>query len=238
MSAPVIPLAPEASASKPRRRWRGLIWILLALVATAGIWLVWFSSVFAIRDVRVIGVTGSPAASVLASAAVPLGLPLAQLDADAATARIMMLPWVGAVEVRKGWPNSVILAVEPRAAVATQVGTGRGVDAGGVAFDSPVPLAKNLPTIEADGVGLVAAVTVWQSLPSTLLSKVIGVTASTRDDVVLELKSGAKVRWGSAGQGDLKAQVLAALLQRRAEVYDVSAPELPTTQQEKAGNPR
>jgi cell division protein FtsQ len=43
------------------------------------------------------------------------------------------------------------------------------------------------------------------------------------------------VLWGSAEQGELKAQVLAALLQRRAGVYDVSAPELPTTQQEKAG---
>ncbi|GDX31371.1 hypothetical protein LBMAG15_03050 [Actinomycetes bacterium] len=236
MSAPVIPLATPPRVGKPRRRLRGLILILLALLATAVIWLVWFSSVFAVRDVRVIGVTGSPAASVLASAAVPLGVPLAQLDADGATAAIMALPWVGAVEVRRGWPNEVILAVESRVAIATQKGTGRGVDAGGVAFDAPVQLASNLPIIEADGVGLVAAVTVWQGLPPGLLSKVVGVSASTRDDVVLELKSGSKVRWGSAEQGERKAQVLAALLQRRAEVYDVSAPELPTTQQEKTRN--
>ena len=160
---------------------------------------------------------------------------MARLDAGGATARIMLLPWVGSVEVRRGWPSDVILAVVPRIAIATQLGTGRGVDSSGLAFDAPGPLAENLPAIDADGVGLVAAVTVWQSLPAPLLAKVVGISASTRDDVELVLKSGAKVLWGSAEQGELKAQVLAALLQRRAGVYDVSAPELPTTQQEKAG---
>ena len=235
MSAPVIPLDVQARETKPRRRWRGLVFVMLALLATAAIWLVWFSSVFIVRDVRVIGVTGSPAATVLASAAVPLGVPMARLDAGGATARIMLLPWVGSVEVRRGWPSDVILAVVPRIAIATQLGTGRGVDSSGLAFDAPGPLAENLPAIDADGVGLVAAVTVWQSLPAPLLAKVVGISASTRDDVELVLKSGAKVLWGSAEQGEQKAQVLAALLQRRAGVYDVSAPELPTTQQEKAG---
>jgi cell division protein FtsQ len=77
-------------------------------------------------------------------------------------------------------------------------------------------------------------VTIWQSLPADLRGKIVGVSASTRDDVELVLKSGSKVRWGSSEQGALKAQVLSALLQRRAGFYDVSAPELPTTQQEKA----
>jgi cell division protein FtsQ len=235
MSAPVIPLDVQAREIKPSRRWRGLVFVMLALLATATIWLVWFSSVFVVRDVRVIGVTGSPAAKVLASAAVPLGVPMAQVDAGGATARIRLLPWVDSVEVRRGWPSDVILAVAPRIAIATQLGTGRGVDSSGVAFDAPEPLAKNLLAIDADGVGLVSAVSVWQSLPAPLLAKVVGISASTRDDVELVLKSGAKVRWGSAEQGELKAQVLAALLQRRAGFYDVSAPELPTTQQEKAG---
>lgn len=235
MSAPVIVLTNGASAKSPRRSWRGLLALVLVLIATAVVWLVWFSAVFAVRDVRVIGVTGSPATSVLASAAVPVGVPLAQLDADGATARILNLTWVNAVEVRRGWPNEVILAVEPRVAIATQLGTGRGVDAGGLAFDSPLPLPKGLPAIDADDFGLVAAVTIWQSLPADLRGKVVGISASTRDDVELVLKSGSKVRWGSAEQGALKAQVLSVLLQRRAGFYDVSAPELPTTQQEKAG---
>ena len=234
MSAPVIPLTNGASTKSPRRSWRGLSALVLVLIATAVVWLVWFSSVFAVRDVRVIGVTGSPATSVLASAAVPLGVRMAQFDAGGATARIRLLPWVDSVEVRRGWPSDVILAVVPRIAIATQLGTGRGVDSSGVPFDAPGPLVKNLPAIDADGVGLVSAVSVWQSLPAPLRAKVVGVSATTRDDVVLILKSGAKVRWGSAEQSELKAQVLTALLQRRAGLYDVSAPELSTIQQEKA----
>ena len=50
-----------------------------------------------------------------------------------------------------------------------------------------------------------------------------------RDDVVLTLRAGAAVRWGSAERADRKAQVLRSLLPVRAEVYDVSAPDLPTT---------
>ena len=234
MSAPVIPLDTQDRETKPRWRWRGLVFVLLALLVSATIWLVWFSSVFVVRDIRVIGVTGSSAVKVLASAAVPLGVRMAHFDAGGATARIRLLPWVDSVEVRRGWPSDVILAGVPRIAIATQLGTGRGVDSSGVPFDAPGPLVKNLPAIDADGVGLVSAVSVWQSLPAPLRAKVVGVSATTRDDVVLILKSGAKVRWGSAEQSELKAQVLTALLQRRAGLYDVSAPELSTIQQEKA----
>lgn len=234
MSTPTISNETPVRTIKSRRRWRGLTVIAVAIAVSATIWLVWFSSVFAVREVRVVGVTGSPAAAVIASAAVPVGVPLAQLDADGAAARIMALPWVASVEVRRGWPSDVVLAIEPRVAIAMQARTGRAVDASGVAFDPPVPLPKGLPAIDADGVGLVAAVAVWASLPPDLVGRVIGVFASTRDDVELVLKSGAKVRWGSVEQSELKAQVLAALLQRRAEVYDVSAPSLPTTQRERA----
>ncbi len=49
------------------------------------------------------------------------------------------------------------------------------------------------------------------------------------DDVALTLRSGDLVRWGSVEDADLKASVLAALMKRKASVYDVSAPRLPTT---------
>jgi hypothetical protein len=37
------------------------------------------------------------------------------------------------------------------------------------------------------------------------------------------------VRWGSAADSALKSTVLVALLQTKALVYDVSAPDVPTT---------
>ena len=75
-----------------------------------------------------------------------------------------------------------------------------------------------------------AAVAVLLALPAELLARVDSVTATTRDDVTLVLTGvGQAVRWGSAEDAALKAQVLAALLTRPASVYDVSAPLAPTT---------
>ncbi len=40
MSAPVIPLDTQDRETKPRWRWRGLVFVLLALLVSATIWLV------------------------------------------------------------------------------------------------------------------------------------------------------------------------------------------------------
>jgi cell division protein FtsQ len=47
--------------------------------------------------------------------------------------------------------------------------------------------------------------------------------------VRLELLDGAQVVWGSASDNELKAAVLATLLQVGASTYDVSTPETPIT---------
>jgi cell division protein FtsQ len=75
-------------------------------------------------------------------------------------------------------------------------------------------------------------------LPKSLAQKVVRVRAQSIDSVELDLKSGAVVRWGSADEPEFKAAVLEALLSLRAQIYDVSAPELPTTTDEKGPKKR
>jgi cell division protein FtsQ len=188
-----------------------------------------FSSVLAVRQVRVVGVTGPQSSAVLAAASVPLGLPLARVDADAARAGVLALPWVSSAEIRRGWPNEVVIAVAYRTPIAVDAVSGRAVDAEGVVFDAAGPLAATLPRVRAADVGLTTAMAVLATLPADLAPRVKSLTASTRDDVDLLLRSGAKVHWGSADQPELKARVLSALLRQRKDVYDVTAPELPTT---------
>lgn len=213
-----------------RPRWRRWVAAGLILVLLVGVgWLVWFSTILNVRDVRVVGAQGAGAKQVLAAGSVPMGEPLARLDADAIAARVAAIDWVAQVEVRRGWPNEVVLAVETRSPIAKQVGTGKGVDASGVAFDAPGKLPDGLIGIDATGDGLAAAVGVVTTLPADLRGRVESVKASTRDDVSFTLHSGALVRWGSTEQAEVKAQVLRALLARRARMYDVTAPELPTT---------
>jgi cell division protein FtsQ len=213
-----------------RRRspWLRRMLVIGGLVLAAVlVWVVWFSHLFSVNEVRVVGASGEAADAVVRAAQVPVGAPLAQLDADGIAERVRELAWVGEVEVRRGWPNSVVLAVEEREGIARV--EGQLVDADGVAFTPIGMIPRGLPQVRADGPGLAAAMEVYTALPDKWRQRVVRVAANSRDDVTLTLRSGAVVRWGSADRSDFKAQVLDSLIKRRAAIYDVSAPELPTT---------
>lgn len=236
----------ENTQSKPRPIFtvknRRKIWVILtpiiAVIIGLVVWAVWFSSIFAVDQVRAVNandseLTEQQVIEIRAKAGVTAGDPIALVDADTAARKVAELPWVQSVEVRRGWPNEIVIAVETRTPVA-RVSTGVGelaVDSSGNTFESAD--IDGLPRIDAEGDALIAAVEVLVSLPENLSSKITGISAVSRDNVVFTLKSGATVRWGSSEEADFKAQVLDALLTRRAEIYDVSAPELPTTTNEK-----
>jgi cell division protein FtsQ len=224
--------------SKPRKK----IWLILvpAIVILGGaiIWLIWFSSVFAVKDIQVVDSAGGilsadQIAQVQATANIPLNQPIARLDTDTAAQAVANLPWVSFVEVRRGWPNEVVVALDLRIPLARvkSLGLSQGVDAQGIIFDSLN--VDGLPLIEATGAPLVSAVEVVATLPANLAQKVVRIRAESIDSIELDLKSGAMVRWGSSDEPEFKAAVLEALLLRRAQIYDVSAPELPTTTDEK-----
>lgn len=223
----------DFSDPSPRRRRRRRILVLigLALLTAAVVWVVWFSSVLSVREVRVVGVEDARASEVLAVAAVPTGVPLARLDTAAAEQRVRELPWVAGAEVRRGWPVEAVIAVTLREPIAVMESDPRrmAVDADAVVFETDQGLPRGLPRMRAEGTALEAAVAVLQSLPDDIRARVVTVVATTRDDVDLLLRSGAEVRWGNAEQSEMKAEVLRALLRRKADLYDVSAPELPTT---------
>lgn len=212
-----------------RRRLRALLVGLGVIAAGAIAWILFFSSILAVSSVRVVGAEGAQADQVLAAAGVPIGTPMVRLDTSAAQAGVVGLPWVAGVEVRRGWPNEVVLAVTVRQPIAALAGTTSAVDAGGAVFDAVGPLPKELPTVWADGVGLQTAMGVLSTLPADIAAKVVSISATTRDNVVLSLKAGAVVRWGSVEQPQFKAEVLRALLRHNRDIYDVTAPELPTT---------
>ena len=74
----------------------------------------------------------------------------------------------------------------------------------------------------AEGAGVVAA------LPTDLATKVDYAEVLSVDQITLRLRDGREVRWGSAEQSAEKAEVLQALLARKAQGYDVSVPGQPT----------
>ena len=191
------------------------------------VWLFWFSSLLAVSSVRAVGVEGAAASTVLS-----------------ASLAVRQLPWVASVEVRRGWPHDVVVAAVPKVAIAT-LSSGESVAADGSVYTlpqgaTPVTAAPvigdatgsaagaSLPTVTAKGDALVTAMGAYSSLPADLAGRVKAITATTRDNVDLALRGGALVHWGSAEKAIEKAQVLRSLLRHRADIYDVTSPELPT----------
>ena len=216
-----------------RRRpppWRAIIAATVATLVLVGIWLVWFSPILSVRTVSVSGAMGNQAQQIVVAASVPLGEPIARTDTTAIAARVRArLAWVSASEVRRGYPNSIVIAVTVRTPVA-RTADGRAVSADGLVYSPPGPLPSGLLAVSgADVPSTGAAASVVSQLPPALSAKVASADARTPNAVTLTLKNGAVVRWGSASQSQLKAQVLGALLPRRARLFDVSAPQAPST---------
>ncbi|HET7900108.1 MAG TPA: FtsQ-type POTRA domain-containing protein [Candidatus Nanopelagicales bacterium] len=219
-----------ATRKRRVRRWI-VLGVVVALVALA-VWVVWFSSLLTVREVRVLGTTTVSADQVLTAADVPSSVQLARVDVDGIASRIEEIPRVKSVEVRRGWPDVLVLVVTERTPLAvTKNGTALTyLDDSAARFGSITVAPRGLPLVVApDDLSTASALAVVGALPKALRDTTTTVTAKTRDDVVLTLADGVTVRWGSAEQSDRKAAVLAALLRVRAASYDVSAPDLPTS---------
>lgn len=222
-----------------RRRWRVwrlvLAFLVVAALVAGAVHAVYFSSWLAVSEVEVRGEETLSAAQVTEAAAVPTGGPLATADLESVRLRVGSLALVREVEVTRSWPDTVVIDVverEPVAAVAVGQEV-RGLDEEGTVL-TPVGPDSGLPRVETSReVGpeaLAEAAGVVGAMPDDLAAAVDHLEVETVDQITLELRAGALVRWGSAAQSEQKAAVLAALLrQGEAAEYDVSVPGLPTT---------
>lgn len=219
-------------------RWRAILAgvLLVALVAAAG-WLVFLSSVLAVKGVDVRGASLLSVDEVRTAAAVSTGRPLARVDLAQIEGRLRALAPVQAVDVTREWPDRILISITERTAVAAvPVGSGfRGIDRDGVLFRDFATRPRALPLVTTpedigrdamkEGARVVAA------LPVDLQQQIDHVEVESVDRISLVLRGGRTVVWGSADESVDKARVLAALVAARpkASQYDVSAPGQPTT---------
>lgn len=217
-----------------RRRWVRLLLVLLvlALLGTGG-WLVEFSSVLTAQRVTVTGAKTSSAADIRAAAQVPIGKPLARQDPAAIAARVASLKPIRSVLVSRSWPRTMTIAVQERSPVlALPLTTGFAlVDEVGFAYRNVPEVPVGVVLADADPsdaavlsqIGMVAS-----ALPPELKHKVRKIQAYSPDAIKLHLNDGDVVIWGSSTESALKSQVVLALLHRKAQTYNVSAPHSPT----------
>ena len=225
-----------------RRQWsrRWLTWkpvLALAVVVAlllAGVWAVYFSSFLAVSGVEVTGAGTVGAGRVRAAAAVPTGEPLATLDLDKIRSRVQSLAVVRSADVTREWPDQVLIRVHERTAVAVVEigGRLRGMDAEGVVFRDyrrpPAGLPRLQTSADTPAEALQEGAKVVAALPTELAGKVDHVEVETVDQISLALRDGRVVKWGSADESDLKADVLAPLLHQPGHEYDVTVPGQPT----------
>ncbi|MFT4265323.1 MAG: FtsQ-type POTRA domain-containing protein [Nocardioides sp.] len=222
-----------------RRRW--LKWkpilavvVVLALVGT-GVWLLWFSSVLAVKTVVVQGATTVTEAKVRRVAGIETGTPLVSVKIGRAHDRVAALAGVESVEVSRRWPDQVVIDITPRTAIAVIDigGKLRSLDKDGVVFGSYKKAPGDLPLVETpagtDQRALREAASVVAALPPEIAKITDHVEVRTVDEISLALTKGRTVQWGSSADSAQKAQVLLALLDHPASVYDVSVPGQPTT---------
>ncbi|MCC6496223.1 MAG: FtsQ-type POTRA domain-containing protein [Propionibacteriaceae bacterium] len=217
-----------------RRRWlRWLVGGLVLLLLLGAGYLVGFSPVLSARTVTVAGAKVLTKNEVLDAAAVAAGTPLVWVDPAEVAERVSGLPAVAEVTVTRKWPDRVGITVsERKPRLAIPAGGGYLLaDASGVVFQAVESAPSGLVVVEADPDEqrvLVDVGTVFSALSTKTAAKVSRLEAPTRDGIVLRLRDGSRVIWGSAEESALKSQVLDALMPLGGTIFNVSAPAFPT----------
>jgi cell division protein FtsQ len=233
---------PEPKGKRIRRNVILAACIVAALVAgllAAAV----YSPLFAVQTVAVDG-TKMLTPEQVQSALEPLhGKPLPQVNDDEVRQLLQPLVQVKEVTTEARPPSVLLVHIRERTPVAL-VKQGEAfqlVDVDGVQLGTTQdPGSILLPVIDG-GAGVIgkdlfkAITAVLAALPADVLAKLSDASAKSVDAVELKLVDGQTIVWGNAGEKELKAKVLEALLKAPADpknpvqVYDVSVPRHPVT---------
>ncbi|BCJ51051.1 cell division protein FtsQ [Actinoplanes sp. NBRC 14428] len=224
--------------ARQRRMRAALPWAVglgALLVVGALVWTVYGTSVLGVRDVRVVGTGILTPEQVEQAAAVRLTEPLARVDLDAIRGRVQALPAVERAVVSRSWPATVEVQVVERTAVAA-VPLGQGfslIDAEGVAFRTVPRRPAELPVAQLAAPGPAdintrSALVVLSSLTAELREQLVSISVPAPAQVRLGLRKDRTIIWGDDTESEKKAQVATALLERKGDTIDVSAPTVVT----------
>ena len=233
---------PEPKGKRIRRNAIIAACAVAALVAGVLVAAV-YSPMLAVRTVTVDGTKLLKPAQVQAALKPLEGKPLPQISDGEVDGLLKPLVQIKSVTTQAHPPSTLVVHVQERIPVAL---VKRGaqyilVDVDGVPLSATDDPAKvKLPVIDG-GAGAIgkdlfqATAAVLGALPASVLAKLSNASARSVDAVELKLVDGQTIVWGNAGERELKARVLEALLKVPADpanpvkVYDVSVPRHPVT---------
>lgn len=232
--APERPSAKRGSVLNPGfPRWAVLALVLVVVAFGSG-WVVFSSSWFGVREVRVEGTAVLQDGDVRDVVALSEDDALATVDTDAVAQRVKKLAPVAQVQVRRSWPGTLVVRITERQPVATVQAGGEPwvIDIHGVLYasaeqvgeqaDELLPLEVDDPS--PDSLATREAVKVIAGLDQTTTELVAGVTAESAAQVRLKLQDGREVIWGDSSRMNDKITMLPAVLEHAGSVFDISSP--------------
>ena len=207
-----------------RRRLRWLLAVLVLAGAAAFVtWLLFQSSILAVRDVVISGADQAPVAEIIAQHGVEAGIPTVSVDAAALEAELLAHPWVADARVRVTWPGTVEASVVEHRPVGW-VGSPDGwllVSGTGAVLDRAAAVPEGAPTVAivslAGDVGdtlqepaTLAALDFVSRLPADVILGVAVVGAPDRLEAIV---GGHRVDLGHPSRMDEKAAALLVVLE-------------------------
>jgi cell division protein FtsQ len=212
------------------RRRRYFIGIALILGVVTLVYVMFWSPLLAVDEVKVVGARHTTSEEIATIAELDSGDNLLRLSTSAIAEKAEQLPWVKSAEVDRMLPGTVrVRVVERRPALVLSLASGRWtIDRSGVVLDEG-EAAKGLPVLAGVEIGGVVpgdrlqteesidALKAYRSLPQRMRKNVAGVFAPTRERISFSLVGGTVVRFGAAERLEAKNEVLKALLARLRE---------------------
>lgn len=221
-----------------RSRRRRTLWIFgvgSVIVAFSFIIGAAYSPLMALRTIEVVGTSRILASDVSNALADQIGTPLPLIDTAGVRNELSQFTLIQTYVTESRPPDTLVVRIVERVPVGV-LATPNGfdlVDAAGVVIETTPKRTQGYPLIAiaagVDSAGFRAAAAVLAVLPESIRTQLDSVTAASTDDVTLSLLGGERVVWGSPGQSEYKAVVLAALLVGHpagtVNEYDVSSPD-------------
>lgn len=198
-----------------------------------------FSPMLAVQKIEIVGAHLVSEKLIAADLKGLVGKPLPQISSDEVAKKLSKYELIDSVSVVSVPPSTLRVVVVERTAIATVVinNVRYLYDPAGVQIGR-ASANDNLPVIIGAGDPATSktfsrAIDVLLSLPMSLLPKIDTIRATSKDNVVLELRlNSQQILWGDSSQPGLKAKVLSALMEHYPTkvglTFDISSPNQPS----------
>lgn len=208
---------------------------LVSLIFGALIYLIAWSSIFAVTAISVSGAPNLQAEkAVLTIADIVIGEKIARVEPRATALRIESIAWIASATVGRSWLNGdVLINIKPRKPSA--LFNGQTIDRSGAIFSLPGSTPQALPQISAPttSAGL-QALELYRMVPATFQDQITSLSAFNESNFAMFLKYDGRdirIQWGRNEESALKVEVIGELLKlpenTKIRRIDVSAPHAP-----------